>query len=111
MARLAGASLLLGYRVRYVTTAELLQKFTEALADGSFNRMLKEYARFDLLLIDEFGSTGSNARLSLKPVRFITACLMPAPAGIQRPWRPILTSRPGLTTWVIRLWRRHFSTG
>jgi DNA replication protein DnaC len=49
------AACILGYRVRYATSAELLQKFTEALADGSFNRMLKEYARFDLLLIDEFG--------------------------------------------------------
>ena len=49
------AACVLGYRVRYATSAELLQKFTEALADGSFNRMLKEYVRFDLLLIDEFG--------------------------------------------------------
>jgi DNA replication protein DnaC len=44
-----------GYRVRYATSAKLLQKFSAALADGSFGRMLDEYARFDLLLIDEFG--------------------------------------------------------
>ena len=44
-----------GYRVRYATSAKLLQEFTAALADGTFNRMLAEYARFDLLLIDEFG--------------------------------------------------------
>ena len=44
-----------GYRVRYATSAKLLQKFTAALADGTFSRMLDEYARFDLLLIDEFG--------------------------------------------------------
>ena len=44
-----------GYRVRYATSAQLLQKFTAALADGTFSRMLDEYARFDLLLIDEFG--------------------------------------------------------
>jgi DNA replication protein DnaC len=44
-----------GYRVRYATSAKLLQEFTAALADGSFTAMLKEYARFDLLLIDEFG--------------------------------------------------------
>jgi DNA replication protein DnaC len=43
------------YRVRYATSAGLLQKFTAALADGTFSRMLDEYARFDLLLIDEFG--------------------------------------------------------
>ena len=44
-----------GYRVRYASSAKLLQEFTAALADGTFSRMLDEYARFDLLLIDEFG--------------------------------------------------------
>src|SRR5262249_56049267 len=44
-----------GYGVGYGTSAGLLQKFTAALADGTFSRMLGDYARFDLLLIDEFG--------------------------------------------------------
>jgi DNA replication protein DnaC len=44
-----------GYRVRYATSARLLQEFTAALADGTFHRLLAEYARLDLLLIDEFG--------------------------------------------------------
>lgn len=44
-----------GFRVRYATSAKLLQEFTAALADGTFTRMLAEYARLDLLLIDEFG--------------------------------------------------------
>jgi DNA replication protein DnaC len=44
-----------GYHVRYATSAKLLQDFTAALADGTFTRVLAEYARFDLLLIDEFG--------------------------------------------------------
>jgi DNA replication protein DnaC len=49
------AACVLGYRVRYATSAKLLQEFTAALADESFAEMLEEYARFDLLLIDEFG--------------------------------------------------------
>jgi len=49
------AACVLGYRVRYATSAKLLQEFTAALADGSFAGMLHEYTRFDLLLIDEFG--------------------------------------------------------
>jgi DNA replication protein DnaC len=49
------AACVLGYRVRYATSAKLLQEFTAALADGSFARVLEDYARFDLLLIDEFG--------------------------------------------------------
>jgi len=49
------AACVLGYRVRYAISAKLLQEFTAALADGSFAGMLEDYARFDLLLIDEFG--------------------------------------------------------
>jgi DNA replication protein DnaC len=49
------AACLLGYRVRYATSAKLLQEFTAALADGSFATVLEDYARVDLLLIDEFG--------------------------------------------------------
>jgi len=44
-----------GHHVRYSTSAHLLQEFTAALADGTLTRVLGEYARFDLLLIDEFG--------------------------------------------------------
>jgi DNA replication protein DnaC len=44
-----------GYRVRYATSAMLLQESTAALADGTFSGMLADYARLDLLLIDEFG--------------------------------------------------------
>jgi DNA replication protein DnaC len=49
------AACILGYRVRYTTSAKLLREFTAALADGTFERKLDLYARFDLLLIDEFG--------------------------------------------------------
>jgi DNA replication protein DnaC len=45
----------LGYRARCATSAELLQEFTAALADGTSNQMLKKHARLDLVLIDEFG--------------------------------------------------------
>jgi len=44
-----------GYRVRYATSAKLLGDFTAALADGTSTRVIADYARFDLLLIDEFG--------------------------------------------------------
>jgi DNA replication protein DnaC len=44
-----------GYRVRYTTSADLLAELTAALADQSLMRLLREYVRFDLLIIDEFG--------------------------------------------------------
>jgi DNA replication protein DnaC len=49
------AACVLGYHVRYATSAKLLQEFTAAMADGTFARALNAYARLDLLLIDEFG--------------------------------------------------------
>ncbi len=49
------AACVLGYHVRYATSAKLLQEFTAAMADGTFTRALNAYARLDLLLIDEFG--------------------------------------------------------
>ena len=41
--------------VRYVTSGELLQDLTAALADQTIHDRVRFYARFDLLIIDEFG--------------------------------------------------------
>jgi DNA replication protein DnaC len=45
----------LGYRVRYVTSADLLRDLTAALADQTLPQRTRYYARFDLLILDEFG--------------------------------------------------------
>jgi len=44
-----------GYRVRYITSAELLQDLTASLADHTLPERLRYYSNFDLLAIDEFG--------------------------------------------------------
>ena len=44
-----------GYRVCYITSAELLRKLSASLADGTTPRKIRHYARYDLLIIDEFG--------------------------------------------------------
>jgi DNA replication protein DnaC len=46
---------LAGQRVRYTTSAELLRDLGASLADGTTPKRLREYARFDLLIVDEFG--------------------------------------------------------
>jgi DNA replication protein DnaC len=46
---------LLGYRVRYVTSAELLEELTAASGDKTLPRKVRYYGGFDLLIIDEFG--------------------------------------------------------
>lgn len=45
----------LGYRVLYTTSAQMLLQLTAALADKSLTQTLKYYAKWDLLLVDEFG--------------------------------------------------------
>lgn len=48
------AACVLGYRVRYTTSAGLLADLTARLADRTLPRRLRYYARFDWLIIDEF---------------------------------------------------------
>jgi len=45
----------LGYRVRYTTSAELLVDLTKSLADQTLPKRLRYWTKFDLLIIDEFG--------------------------------------------------------
>lgn len=45
----------LGLSVRYTTSAGLLADLTASLADQTLPKQIRYYARFDLLIIDEFG--------------------------------------------------------
>ena len=45
----------LGYRVRYTTSAELLEDLRKSMADQSLPRRVRYWSRFDLVVIDEFG--------------------------------------------------------
>jgi DNA replication protein DnaC len=45
----------LGYRVRYETSASVLQELTAALADQTLPHRLRYYAKFDLMILDEVG--------------------------------------------------------
>jgi DNA replication protein DnaC len=43
------------YNVKYVTSGELLEDLTAALADQTISDRIRFYARFQLLIVDEFG--------------------------------------------------------
>lgn len=43
------------HKVHYVTSGQLLEDLTAALADQTIHNRVRFYAKFDLLLIDEFG--------------------------------------------------------
>jgi DNA replication protein DnaC len=48
------AACVVGYRVRYTTSADLLVKLTASLADRTLPKRIRYFARFDWLIIDEF---------------------------------------------------------
>lgn len=45
----------LGYRVKYITSADLLEDLTAASGDKTLPSRVRYYSRFELLIIDEFG--------------------------------------------------------
>lgn len=45
----------LGYRVRYITSAELLEELRASLADQTLPSKIRYWSRFDSVIIDEFG--------------------------------------------------------
>ena len=52
---IAESACVLGYSVRYTTSAALLVDLTKSLADQTLPKRVRYYSRFDLLVIDEFG--------------------------------------------------------
>jgi len=44
-----------GYRVRYITSANLVRDLAKSRADDTLPKRLRYFARVDLLIIDEFG--------------------------------------------------------
>jgi DNA replication protein DnaC len=49
------ACCVLGHRVRYVTSAQLLEELTSAAGDKTLPAKVRYYRSFELLIIDEFG--------------------------------------------------------
>ena len=93
-----------GYRVRYLTSAALLQHLTASLADQTLAKRVRAYARCDLLIIDEFGF--DRLERSEAPRRPVcsTRSWTPAARRSARPWSPTSTLRPGASTSAIRRW-------
>jgi DNA replication protein DnaC len=49
------AACVLGFSVRYITSAAMLHDLTICIADGSLPKRVRHFANFDFLIIDEFG--------------------------------------------------------
>jgi DNA replication protein DnaC len=62
-----------GRRVRYVTTAHLVNELVEAADDRQLSRVVARYARLDLLLLDELGYVKVDPRGAELLFQIITA--------------------------------------
>ncbi len=62
-----------GRRVRYVTTAQLVNELVEAADQQTLSRVVGRYARLDLLLVDEVGYVTVDARGAELLFQVITA--------------------------------------
>lgn len=62
-----------GRRVRYVTTAAMVNELVEAADDRHLSRVVARYARLDLLLLDELGYVQVDARGAELLFQIITA--------------------------------------
>lgn len=50
-----GRSCCLRYRVRYITSAELIEELTAAAGDKTLPKQVRRFTRYELLIIDELG--------------------------------------------------------
>jgi DNA replication protein DnaC len=49
-----------GYRVRYVRTYDMLRRLLASMADDTFDELLADHCRPDLLILDEVGNHPAN---------------------------------------------------
>jgi DNA replication protein DnaC len=70
------AACVLEHRVHYITSGDLLKDLTAALADQTIYDRVRFYARFELLIIDEFGLDG---------LRSAAGCLTKEPEWLMKP--------------------------
>ena len=98
----------LGYRVRYVTSAKLFEDLTGALADQTLPKRVRYYTRFDLLIIDEFGFDRTEREQSRHAASLIYKVIDargPSPLHCHgQPWSPTSISTAGPNTLPIHPW-------
>jgi DNA replication protein DnaC len=75
-----------GYRVRYLTAAELVETLYQGLADNSVGRVIDRLLRHDLLLIDEIGFAPLDPTGTQLLFRFVAAAYEQRSLGTASHW-------------------------
>jgi DNA replication protein DnaC len=83
---LGHAAIAAGYRVRYLTAAELIETLYRGLADNSVGKQLASLLRNDLLLLDELGFAPLDDTGSQLLFRFVAALYERRSLGIASHW-------------------------
>ena len=105
-----GAVLALGYRVRYTTSAELLEDLMAASGDKTLPRRVCYYKRFDLLIIDESGFDKLERREYPESSGLLYKVIDSRSGRGSRRWSPMLTSSTGPSISAIPRWPWPFWT-
>lgn len=89
---LTHAACITGYSTLCVTAADMIEDLHASHADGTFKRALRRYAKPQVLLLDEFGHTGSfDAKATTYLYRVVAARYQQAAT--------VLTANTGFTHW------------
>ncbi len=86
-----------GYHVRYVRAYELLRRLWAAMADNSLDEVVDQYARFDLLIVDELTHSPR------KPEQDFAAVFYELVQRRYRRGSVVLTSNLGFDHWPAAL--------
>lgn len=88
---LAHAACLAGHSVLAVVAAQMIEDFFASEADHTYKRVLRRYAKPDVLLLDEFGYEPFTAKATNYLFRLVSAR--------HKTGSIILTANTGFTTW------------
>lgn len=97
-----------GYTVLYTNTAEMLEDIQSSLADGTYKRTFRRYARVSVLLADELGYEPFDAEATNHLFRLVSArhgtaaTVVAANTGFKR-WRRFFPSEAQAIATVDRL--------
>jgi DNA replication protein DnaC len=102
------AAVRLGYTVLYTTAAEMVENLAASLVDGTYKRMLRRYAKPEVLVVDEFGLLGFDKNAARHLFRLVSeryqksSTIIAANTGFRR-WKTFFPSEAECVATVDRL--------
>jgi DNA replication protein DnaC len=102
------AAVRLGYTVFHTTAAEAVEFLAASLVDGTYKKALRRLAKFDVLILDEFGILGFDAKAARHLFRLVSeryqksSTIIAANTGFKK-WKDFFPSEAECVATVDRL--------